>query len=62
MPPASYGQPVQGEDAEGGKYNYKHFYNSKEASLAWMAWRQKERRRTGAQEFPDVPCLGDEAQ
>ena len=62
MPPGSYGGPVQGEDPEGGKYHIKHFYYSKEASLAWIDWRQKERRRIGVQELPDVPRWGDDIQ
>jgi len=61
MPPASYGQPVQCEDPEGGKYHMKHFYYSKEASLAWVDWRQKERRQIGVPELLDVPCWGDDA-
>jgi hypothetical protein len=62
MPPTSYGQPAQGEDPEGGKYHIKHFYYSKEALLAWMDWRQKERRRIGAQELPDIPRWEDDAE
>lgn len=64
MPPVSYVQPVQGEgegeDPQVGKYHTKHYYYSKEASRVWVDWRQKERRRIGVQEMPDVPCWGDE--
>lgn len=65
MPPVSYGQPVQGEGLAGlagAKYHTKHFYYSKEAARAWMDWRQKERRRIGVDELPDVPCWGEDAE
>jgi hypothetical protein len=62
MPPTSYGQPVQAKDPEGEKYHIKHFYYSKEDSMAWIRWRQKERRRIGVQEQPDVPRWGDDVQ